>query len=94
MIIYNGNKDATLDTLDFLKDKDNGGINVYISLLDDYKCFAGHLSFCDSEISKLSLKCEEEKNKLIKARVADQDICNDARQKCIDDSYAAKKDCD
>lgn len=34
-IVYNGAKDATEGTLDFLKDKLNEGFNVYISLLDE-----------------------------------------------------------
>jgi hypothetical protein len=59
--------------LDLLKDEANEGFNVYISLLDEEKCFTSQQSFCDAEVSKASEKCDEGNKKLVNERIADQE---------------------
>jgi hypothetical protein len=49
-----------------LKDADLEGMNVYIGLLEPEDCFVGHQTFCSSEMSKASEKCQNDKEKLVK----------------------------
>lgn len=92
--IYSGGKDDSDKTLDLLKDEANGGFNVYISLLDEEKCFTSQQAFCDSEVSKASDKCDEGNKKLNDDRIADQEQCIKDKQSCIDDSNTAQEKCD